>query len=301
MSAPREDFLDEDAEIPSQRHVLLSFLSPEKILTRKDVFFFEQFMKNYEIQVRTKSLEKFLAKQVLDFNAKLDAEVNRLEAAEQKDAAELCRQARIPVDTVLSAYQEYVKENAKELTTTKIKEAYDDFMFANEKRLEDEFFAKNDFQTTMRGLKVRGSYSTAEEAAARAKKLQRNDPIHNIYVAEVGKWLPWDPSPNSVKDQEYQNDELNNLMKAYKENEETRDQFYKENPDARTASQRKGVRNEKEIMSIVGTKEDQEQEGSGSNAAGGGPSGVSGQHAALFDGPADLALQRKLEREGKKE
>jgi hypothetical protein len=85
-------------------------------------------------------------------------------------------------------------------------------------------------------------------------------------------------------------------MKAYKDNEESREQFYKQNPDARTASQRKGVRNEKEIMSIVGTKED--QEGSGSNAAGGGPSG---EHAALFDGPADLALQRKLEREGKKE
>ena len=299
MSAPREDFLDEDAEIPSQRHVLLSFLSPENVLVRKDVFFFEQFMKNYEIQVRTKSLEKFLAKQVLDFNAKLDAEVNRLEAAEQKDAAELCRAARIPVDTVLSAYQEYVKENSKELTVTKIKEAYDDFMFTNEKRLEDDFFAKNNFQTTIRGLKVRGSYSTAEEAAARAKKLQRNDPIHNIYVAEVGKWLPWDPSPNSVKDQEYQNDELNSLMKAYKDNEETREHFYKENPDARGASQRKGVRNEKEIMSIVGDKEDQEgADPGGSNAAGGGPAG---QHAALFDGPADLALQRKMEREGKKE
>jgi hypothetical protein len=295
MSAPREDFLDEDAEIPSQRYVLLSFLSPEKVLTRKDVFFFEQFMKNYEIQVRTKSLEKFLAKQVLDFNAKLDAEVNRLEAAEQKEAAELCRQARIPVDTVLSAYQEYVKENAKELTTTKIKEAYDDFMFSNEKRLEEEFFAKNSFQTTIRGLKVRGSYGTQEDAAARAKKLQRNDPVHNIYVAECGKWLAWDPNPHTVKEQEYQNDELNSLMKAYKENEESREQFYNTNPDARTASQRKGVRSEKEIMSIVGTKEDQDGAAAGSNAAGGGP----GAHAALFEGPADLALQRKLEREGK--
>ncbi len=287
----REDFLDEDNEIPGQRYTLLSFLSPEKVLERKDHYFFEQFLKNYEITWKTKNLEKFLAKQVMDYNAKLDAEVARLEAAELKEASELCRQARIPVDTVLGSYQAFIKENAKEITATTIKESYDDYIFANEKKLEDDFFAKNNFQTTMRGLKVRGSYSTQEEAAARAKKLQRNDPIHNIYVAEVGKWLAWDPNPHNVKEQEYQEDELNSLMKAYKENEEAREQFYNKNPDAKNATKKGGVRGEKEIMSIVGTDEDK------SNAA----SASAGEHASLFDGPADLALQRKMEREEKKE
>jgi hypothetical protein len=286
----REDFLDEDNEIPGQRYVLLSFLSPEKVLERKDAFFLEQFLKNYEITWKTKNLEKFLAKQVLDFNAKLDAEVNRLEAAELKEASELCRQARIPVDSVLSAYQEYVKENAKEITTTTIKDAYDDFMYAHEKKLEDEFFAKNNFQTSVRGLKVRGSYSTQEEATARSKKLQRNDPIHNIYVAEVGKWLAWDPNPNNVANQEYQEEELNSMMKAYKENEEAREQFYNKNPDAKNASKHGGVRGEKEIMSIVGASD---EKGASSGAAG-------GEHSSLFNGPADLALERKLEREGSK-
>jgi hypothetical protein len=292
----REDFLDEDNEIPGQRYVLLSFLSPEKVLERKDFYFFEQFMKNYEITWKTKNLEKFLAKQVLDFNAKLESEAARLEAAELSEASELCRNARIPVDTVLSAYQEYIKENAKDITSTKIKESYDDFMFTNEKKLEDDFFAKNNFQTSIRGLKVRGSYSNQQEATARAKKLQRNDPIHNIYVAEVGKWLAWDPNPHNVADQEYQNDELNSLMKAYKENEEAREQFYNKNPDAKNASKRAGVRTEKEIMTIVGTKDDQEaatqNEVISSNAA--------GEHAALFDGPGDLALQRKMENEARK-
>jgi cation transport regulator ChaB len=286
----REDFLDEDNEIPSQRYVLLSFLSPEKVLARKDQYFFEQFLKNYEINYKTKNLEKFLAQQVLDFNAKLDSEVARLETAEQSEAAEICRKSRIPVGDVLSAYQTYVKENAKEITVTKIKEDFDDFMFTNEKRLEDDFHAKNSFQTTIRGLKVRGSYGSQDEAAARDKKLQRNDPVHNIFVAEVGKWLAWDPSPSNVKDQEYQNDELNTLMKAYKDNEEKREDFYKENPDARTAA-KKAVRTEKEIMSIVGDKEDKEDKEASS---------AGGEHASLFEGPADLALQRKLEREASK-
>lgn len=286
-SEVREDFLDEDNEIPGQRYVLLSFISPEKVLERKEHYFFEQFLKNYEITWKTKNLEKFLAKQVIDFNAKLDAEVNRLEAAELKEASEICRQARIPVDIVLSSYQEYIKENAKDITATKIKEAYDDFMFSHEKKLEDDFFAKNNFQTTIRGMKVRGSYGTQEEATARAKKLQRNDPIHNIFVAEVGKWLAWDPNPHNVSNQEYQEEELNSLMKAYKENEEAREQFYNKNPDAKNASKKGGVRGEKEIMSIVGPTEEK--------------SSAAGEHASLFDGPADLALERKMEREAKKD
>jgi hypothetical protein len=290
----REDFLDEDTEIPGQRFVLLSFLSPEKVLARKDLFFFASFLKNYEIQWKTKNLEKFLAKQVLEFNAKLDAEANRLDEADQGNAADICRASRIPVNTVLESFQEYVKENQKDIKETKIKEDFDDFLFANEKKLEDEFFAKNNFQTTVRGLKIRGSYSTQEEASARAKKLQRNDPIHNIFVAEVGKWLSWDPSPSNVAEQEYQEEQLNQLMKSYKENEEQREQFFKQNPELKNGGKGKG-RTEKEILSIVGPTDEQ---GAGAPVeAGGAAGGAAGQHDSLFNGPADLALERKLERQ----
>jgi DNA repair exonuclease SbcCD ATPase subunit len=38
----------------------------------------------------------------------------------------------------------------------------------------------------------------------------------------MGKWLPFDPSPDSeaVKDSQYANEELNNMMKTYMENQE---------------------------------------------------------------------------------
>ena len=295
MSKDNQEFLDEDNELPGQRFCLLSFLSPEKVLARKEQYYFEQYLKHYEVQWKTKNLEKFLANQVMDFNAKLDAEVNRLTEKDQGEAAEICRAARIPVDSVLGAYQDFVKENAKDITQTKLKESYDDFVYAQGKKLEDAFFTQNNFQTTVRGLKVRGSYPTQEEATARAKKLQRNDPIHNIFVAEVGKWLAWDPHPHEVAEQEYSNDQLNSLMKSYKENEEQREEFYKQNPDAKKGG-KAGVRTEKEIMSIVGPTSGD------SNAAGGDPAtgGAGGEHASLFDGPADLALQRKLERDAEK-
>jgi len=285
----KEDFLDEDAEIPGQRFCLLSFLSPEKVLARKDLFFFDQFLKNYEISWKTKNLEKFLAKQVMDFNKKLDEEVNRLSELDLSGAADICRQGRIRIDGVLDSYQAFVKENATEITQTKIKDAYDDFIYAHGKKLEDQFHSKNNFQTTIRGVKLRGNYSTQEEATSRAKKLQRNDPVHNIYVATVGKWLAWDPNPHEVADQEYAEDQLNDLMKAYKENENARDEFFSKNPDAKDGGRRAGVRGEKEIMSVVGPTD------KGTNEV----VNTGGEHGSLFDGP-DLALQRKMERDAKK-
>ena len=68
MAAEREDFLTEDPEIPSQRWALLSFLSPEKVLSRKDTFFFTVFLKQYEFQMRTQSIEKFLVGKITNFN-----------------------------------------------------------------------------------------------------------------------------------------------------------------------------------------------------------------------------------------
>jgi hypothetical protein len=284
----KEDFLDEDNEIPGQRFALISFLSPEKVLARKDLFFFEQYLKNYEVTWKTKNLEKFLAKQVLDFNAKLDAEANKFQDSDLSGAADLCRNSRIRVDGVLEAYQEFLKENSKDITATTLKESYDDFMFAQGKKLEEEFFAKNNFQTTVRGLKLRGNYSTQEEAAARAKKLQRNDPVHNIFLVAVGKWMAWDPSPNDVAEQEYAEDQLNTLMKSYKENEEARDEFYKKVPEARKGV-KVGARDDKEVMSVVNE----------TVAANAGSAEDLGNHGALFDAP-DLALQRKMERDANK-
>jgi pyrroloquinoline quinone (PQQ) biosynthesis protein C len=40
--------------------------------------------------------------------------------------------------------------------------------------------------------------------------------------------LPWDPDANEISEQEYQNKELNALMKSYKENVSRKDEFFRE-------------------------------------------------------------------------
>lgn len=77
-------------------------------------------------------------------------------------------------------------------------------------------------KSTLSGIKIRGVFSTYELACEHAKKLQSVDPAFNVFVGEMGKWLPFDPDPDSkyVKDSEYANEELNNMMKKYRENQE---------------------------------------------------------------------------------
>jgi hypothetical protein len=269
-SAVLEDFLEEDTEIPGQRYVLLSFLSPEKVLDKKELYFFQKFLQGYEVDWKIKNLEKYLVETVTHINSELDERVKELEKADQFDAATICRKNRLRVDDIMSNYSSFVQKSQKDLTKTKITEAYDDFLYSNKAKLEEEFYALNDFHTSMRGVKVRGVYGNPKEAELKAKKLQNKDKYHNIFMGEVGKWTPWDPSPHEVKDQEYNNDQLNTLMKKYKENEDSREKFF----DERT-------RNSKQVVGAP-VANNAEQAGS--------------QFDSMFGAKGDLAMQRKLEK-----
>ena len=85
-----------------------------------------------------------------------------------------------------------------------------------------------DTKETMSTLKVRGSYDSFEEASKRGEFLRNIDPHINVYVGEVGKWLPFDDDPEKAKQQEYQNKQLNNLMKGYMENQEKAKEFHEQ-------------------------------------------------------------------------
>jgi len=279
-AAPKEDFLEEDPEIRSQKFVLLSFLSPESVLDNKDQYFFGEFIKQYEIDYKIRNLESYLVSVVRGVNDKLTAEADRLEAAspDLSGAALLCRKGRLDMATVLQTYHNFVKENDKVIKKTTIKEAYDDFLFKQQAKLEDEFFQKNEFRTSIRGLKVRGVTGTHGEAVAMAKKLQRSDTIHNIFLGEVGKWLPWDPKPHQVQDQEYAEDQLNQLMKRYKDNEEARDKFM---TDQRKSSIKGTALNRKEVLGSDGNPVSGESSEDG--------------WGSMFGPKGDLAMQRKQE------
>ena len=282
-AGPVEDFLSEDPEISSQKIVLLSFLSPDKILENKDVFFFQSFLKDYELQWRTSKLEAWMAQQVQALNSKLETLAGKLDALDLSGAAQELR-AEVPrVDSFVEGFQAFTRSTLKDSTPGSIQKEYEDFMYNNSAKLEEAFFAKNEFRTTIRGIKVRGVFPSEAEASVRAKRLQKSDPNFNIYMGGVGKWMAWEPDPNKVVEQEYANEQLNTLMKKYRENEEDKEQFF---------SQQKGARSKATPLGEQGEADSAPADVTVSEASVGAGAGAA-SNDSMFSGPGDLAIARK--------
>lgn len=122
--------------------------------------------------------------------------------------------------------QSYCKE--QKLEVKDIYSKYEDFVYKFSDKLQRDFDEANDFQTSIRGVKVRGVYDTRQAAEARAKRLSTTDSSFHVFVGQVGYWLPWDPNADGVQDEIYQNSQLNNMMEKYQENNINRDIFYEE-------------------------------------------------------------------------
>jgi hypothetical protein len=311
MPHEEEDFLSEDPEITSQKVVLLSFLSPEKILSNKDVFLFQQFMKDYEVQWRTSKFEAWFAEQISGLNKKLESLAGKVEAGSgsasasgSSEAASEIRQNLLRVDGFVEEFQQYTRKNMRELTQSTLQEEYDTFIFKNGTKLEEEFFKLNEFRTTIRGIKVRGVFSSEAEASVRAKRLQKADPNFNVYMGAVGKWMAWEPDPNKVADSEYANEQLNTLMKKYRENEEDRETFYNEQKNSRIGTAKTKMTAVVEENETKLTKSEVVTDAPSADASDAPVSKslapqTSGNYDALFSGHADLSIARKMERSSK--
>lgn len=188
------DLLDEDRPIAGQKFCCVSFVSPENILKQREMYFMEEFLKSWDL---TKSLEKF--NQFLNFvSFKYSLNFNNL----------------------YEDLQEFVKEEKNSLSVNTLNDDYKTFLDNNEERLEKQFNDVCNFQTSIRGLKVRGCFPTQKEAELRCKLLRELDPHHDVYVGPVGMWMPFHPEAYKTGRVEYMEDELNQLMQEKKKNED---------------------------------------------------------------------------------
>jgi len=187
------DLLELDKPIAGQIYGCFSFITPEKILKQKEMYFFETFLKKWEF---SKAMEKFT--QFLNF---------------------LSYKYKISFEDVMKDYEEFVKDERDNIVNTSIEDDYKTFLDNNEEDLEKQFNIKHNFQTSVRGFKCRGNYATQEEAELRAKMLREVDPSFDIFVGPVGQWLCWDPEAYKTGKTEYMEEELNQLMQEKTKNE----------------------------------------------------------------------------------
>ena len=123
---------------------------------------------------------------------------------------------------------EFCKEENNKLYNTSVFDEYKTYLDNNEERLESEFNAKNDFQTSTRGIKIRGTFPTQKEAEMRAKLLREIDPNFDVFVGPVGLWMPWEPEAYKTGRVEYLEQELNDLMAKKKENEDKAKDYFEQ-------------------------------------------------------------------------
>ena len=131
--------------------------------------------------------------------------------------------------TVAKFLQSYAKE--KDLEFEKLYEDYNNFKYKYSDKLDKDYSEKNNNQTNIRGLKVRGVYPTNEEAKNRASLLHKTDPSFHVFVGTVGQWLPWDPSADSINDEVFLEETLNNLVSEYKKQSTNRDSVFSDRMD----------------------------------------------------------------------
>jgi hypothetical protein len=219
------DLLDEDKAIAGQKFACLSFISPEHILKQKEVFFFENFIKNWDF---SKSMEKF--SQFLNF---------------------ISYKYNVDFDKVSKDLQEFIKDDHENLIKSSMEDDYKNFLDEHEERLETIFHTEHNFQTSIRGIKVRGCFPTQQEAELRCKMLRQNDPNHDVYVGPVGMWVPFHPEAYKTGRVEYMEETLNELMSEKKKNEEkAKDEF-----DARVKeSKQKAMEDNKKKALETGAK-----------------------------------------------
>lgn len=246
-----EDYLDVDKPISGQNFYCVSFVSPEKILEQKDKFMFYHYERAVNKRVST-MLDEGLTS-LIDKSS--DGTVDVADVISLKKSIEkICK--------------EY------DLTFEQFKDKFEDFKFSNEEKIGEAFDKANDFRTSMRGVKVRGVYDTKREADVRAAVLQRQDPLFDVFVGQVGYWCPWDPNPQKISDIEYMNNDLNKLVKEYKTNEAKKDMFYQEQKtqrqkDALSAEDRlKHQEGLNETNAIKAEMESQKKLNAASNTAG---------------------------------
>ena len=220
------DLCDEDQPISGQKFGCFSFISPESIIKQKDKYLFEEFIKQWDF---TKCITKTV--EFLNF---------------------VSYKYKIKTEDLMQDFQEYAKEEKDKLKETLIEEDYKTFLDEHEERLTLEFNKKNNFKTSVRGIKSRGNFATQEEAEMRCKKLREIDPNHDIFVGPVGMWIPWDPDAYKTGRIEFMEDELNQLHHEKLKNEQkAKEEFDKRVKDAKRKAIEENIKKARETGNVL--------------------------------------------------
>lgn len=215
-----EDATTEYPTLPGQEYGVYSFVSPENIIKQREFYTFERFVRQW------------------NFTSSVSAYAGFMQFISHK--------YKINIDMLQADLKEFVVSEAEELRRFNISDDYSYFVESNFDSLEKEYKAVYGFETSVRAFVHHGSYPTNEKASDAAEKLRKNSQHHTISVCKHGHWTPFDPHMYQVKNINYLNPELNQLMHEKQANEDkAKEEFDRRVYEAKKAAIQENVENAK--------------------------------------------------------
>ena len=164
----------------------------------------------------------------------------------------------------LTATEENERLTPEQVVQRLTMDGYSDYAITHEQETNDLFNNQNEFRTSVRGIKVRGVFESLKEAQRKAKILQTRDQTFHVFVGQMGYWLPWDPNPDNIENQEYSEHHLNEIVKKYKENKVAKDEVWTKDLqrriEATKADGQKGALEASSKIEVIDEKKEQAEQ-----------------------------------------
>lgn len=238
------DYLRVDPPVPGQNWACVSFISPEDMIQKRNLYYFNNFL-HVEINKTLKDQAIHIAKEVNALLRKtFENKVARLEQSVNETDIELSKQLKSMASDMQIEEEEFAGRcmHLYTMDYDEIHDKYQMYCVQNATEMDKKFDQENEYKTSIRGFKLRGVYNQRKEANLKAKELRdMGEPVH-VFVAPVGYWCPWDPSPDAIQDSEYMVPALNELMGKYHENVKEKNKFFQERKQELVADANKSNR-----------------------------------------------------------
>jgi len=223
--------------IPDDDHVLnhhvgtlkwavVKFISPENNIQKKYLYDLNRFLYN-DVNKQLVDMSNCIVSNINnDFSTRLQRKIDSLQHENQKELVDCLTEIKKELKLDDEFHATSVLRQYR-IDQQDLKDRFDTYCLENRLALERDFAREVTPQTSIRGFKVSGASEELAEARSRAKHVNQDiEPYIHSYVVPMGRWVPWDPNPDAIQDQEYMLDELNNLMGQYKENAEAKNEVF---------------------------------------------------------------------------
>lgn len=181
------DHLVETPTPPQQQWYVASFLAQPDVIKRREMFFFERFVQQWDL---SSSLDRFT--EFLFF---------------------LSKKHGISMASLDADLKDYVgEESARLVAAGRVHDDYVTFVEKYGEELVEEFHAAYPFESGLRMIKVGGAFSSSEAAREYGKFMRTVDAGSSTHIGPIGLWMPFDTEFTKDDSKEYLEEEGNEIM-----------------------------------------------------------------------------------------